>query len=104
MYSSPRATLRPRRSDRNVMMRTSVALPRSGSPTHWEALARTPAVVSVLFRNQHSVGDHSPIPANDKAQRAVRQRLVLERQLLPRAHGGQELRPAGPADRWRGGG
>src|SRR5579862_6761346 len=39
-YSMARPARRPRRSERNTIRRSSVALPRSGSPTHGAALAR----------------------------------------------------------------
>src|SRR2546430_15584720 len=41
--SRQRATGRPSRSDRKIMIRSRVALPRSGAPAHCAALARGPA-------------------------------------------------------------
>src|SRR5882762_8483352 len=103
----PCATGRPHRSARKIMTFRRVALPRSGAPAHCAPLARGPAEVStgraVIMRlvgrdrgHEHPMGDGLSRTRDAEADRAIRQRLVLEGQRFTRAHRLHELRRADP--------
>src|SRR6266478_230897 len=100
----PCATGRPQRSARKIMTFRRVALPRSGAPAHCAALARGPAEVStglavmmrLVGRDRHEqpAGDGLSGTRDAEADRAIRQRFVLESQRFTRAHRLHELRRA----------
>src|SRR4029077_8782345 len=101
------ATGRPQCSARKIMTFRRVALPRSGAPAHCAALARGPAEVStglaVIMRlvggergRAHPRGGGGSGAPDMEADRAIRQRFVLESQRFSRAHRLHELRRADP--------
>src|SRR5215468_5683055 len=96
-YRMPRVSGRPSRSATNIIIRSSVALPRSGRPAHCDALARGGAADSgglLVIGNEHAVCDRLPRPQDAEAYRAVRHALVPEGEDFARMHGADELRRA----------
>src|SRR5215469_14478254 len=89
-----RAGRRPRRSATKAIIRSSVALPRSGLVVHWDPLASGPEDASArlaVIGNEHAMSDGLPGARNAEVYRAVRQPLVSERQRLTGVHRADEL-------------
>src|SRR5215470_8889239 len=99
-----RAGGRPSFSATQIIMRSSVVLPRSRSVAHWAPLARAAAGLAGFLAivrqcrrvggNQYAQGDRLATTGDGEAQRAVGKRLVLERQQLAWTHRLEELRGA----------